>query len=75
MSINLTKTWPLSQVNKAIALLTRPYQTVWSADEKYIAQSLLSGKSHYYDDDTMRAFKSRISEAYLTNDNFLLITC
>jgi hypothetical protein len=40
-------------------------------DPKFNAQQNLSGRTHYVDDDTLRAFKSRILSTHITDGGLL----
>lgn len=39
----------------------RPYESMWCASEKDLAQRALSGRTHYADSDTLRYFNARIN--------------
>lgn len=40
----------------------RPYESMWMATEKHLAQRALGGRTHYADDSTLRYFNARINE-------------
>ena len=75
--ISLQKLFSVSKIvkiNAALNVNSGKFRDTWSYNPVDVAMSHLSGKTHYYDEQTRKYFSSRVLECFLKFDDLVCIT-